>query len=171
MWLNAAKQSGKNASVLVCDGQKKTFTKSIKSISQISINLCIWTSHLLPAAPVSHNTSLQITEIQPSQRELHEEWPPGCGSHQTQTLFTLSHRQSIIWLPLARQLLIPPGPLQPEPEPRRIQTRRRHTGSYNFIQRVHHSHPRPQAWGRFHWWAIRKPCQVQRAEKHAADMC
>lgn len=106
-----------------------------------------------------------MTEIQPSQWQLPEEWPPSSRPHQTPSFLALSNRQPSIRLPIFWHPLLPPGPLQPEPKPWRIQTRGRCTGSHTFIQRIHHSHPRPQAGGGFHWRAIRTPCKVQRGWK------
>lgn len=101
------------------------------------------------------------TEIQPSERELPEEWPPGGGPHQTSTLLSISSRQPGVWLLVSRRPSLPPGALHTELEPQTAQTRRRRAGSHKFIQRLHHPDPGPQTWGCFHWHAVWEPCKVR----------
>jgi len=110
------------------------------------------------------------TEIQPSEWQLPEEWPPCSSPHQTPPVLTLSDRQPSIRLSSSHHpILLPPGPLYREPEARRPQARGRHARSLYFIQRVHHSHPRPQTGGGFHWRAFRQSCEVR--SQSYIDVC
>lgn len=57
-----------------------------------------------------------MIEIQPSLRQLPEEWPSGCRPHQTQTLLALSNCPPSIWPSFSHHSCFfssSPAPLQP----------------------------------------------------------